>query len=109
MLFLKSSTACSYCELTRDRALIPHQIIKKRTIIVCCLFTFLLQMSMTSQTYILPFFFQAVKGTTARISGLDILPYGITITITVRSREPHHFRFLLKKKLANRLPKNVRR
>ncbi|OIW34673.1 MFS general substrate transporter [Coniochaeta ligniaria NRRL 30616] len=65
-----------------DRALIPHHIIKKRTIIVCCLFSFFLQNSMTSQTYILPFFFQAVQGTTARISGLDILPYGITITIT---------------------------
>jgi hypothetical protein len=38
-------------------------------------------MSMTSQSYILPFFFQAVKGTSARISGLNILPYGITITI----------------------------
>jgi hypothetical protein len=38
-------------------------------------------MAMTGQTYLLPFFFQAVQGTTARISGLDILPYGITITI----------------------------
>lgn len=46
-----------------------------------CLFAFFLQMSMTTQSYILPFFFQAVQGTTARISGLDILPYGITITI----------------------------
>ncbi|KAJ9164826.1 MFS general substrate transporter [Coniochaeta hoffmannii] len=65
----------------RDRALIPRHIIKRRTIIVSMLFTFLLQMSMTSQSYILPFYFQAVKGTTARVSGLDILPYGITITV----------------------------
>ena len=50
--------------------------------IFSCLFSFFLQMSMTSQTYILPFFFQAVKGTSARISGLDILPYGITIVIS---------------------------
>jgi hypothetical protein len=45
------------------------------------LFSFLLQMSMTCQSYILPFYFQAVKGTTAKISGLDILPYGVTITV----------------------------
>ena len=63
------------------RALIPHHIIKRRTIIVSMLFAFFLQMSMTSQSYILPFYFQAVKGTTARASGLDILPYGITITV----------------------------
>lgn len=62
-------------------------------------------MAMTSQTYILPFFFQAVKGTTARISGLDILPYGITITVTVRSRGAHHFRFLSKKNLLTASPK----
>ncbi|KAB5580054.1 major facilitator superfamily domain-containing protein [Coniochaeta sp. 2T2.1] len=66
----------------RDRALIPHHIIKKRTVIFSCLFTFFLQMSMTSQSYILPFYFQAVKGTSARVSGLDILPYGITIVVS---------------------------
>lgn len=36
---------------------------------------------MMAHAYYIPFFFQAVQGTSAKLSGLNILPYGITITL----------------------------
>ncbi|QGA15826.1 hypothetical protein EYB26_003487 [Talaromyces marneffei] len=36
---------------------------------------------MMTQTYYLPFYFQAVRGTDAQTSGFSILPYGVTISI----------------------------
>lgn len=36
---------------------------------------------MTTQSYHLPFYFQAVKGVDPQSSGVDILPHGVTVTI----------------------------
>jgi hypothetical protein len=36
---------------------------------------------MMTQTYYLPFYFQAVRGTNAQTSGFSILPYGMTVSI----------------------------
>jgi hypothetical protein len=36
---------------------------------------------MTTQSYHLPFYFQAVKGVDPQTSGVDILPHGVTVTI----------------------------
>jgi hypothetical protein len=36
---------------------------------------------MMTQTYYLPFYFQAVRGTNAQTSGFSILPYGVTVSI----------------------------
>jgi len=36
---------------------------------------------MTTQTYHLPFYFQAVKGVDPQTSGVNILPHGVTVTV----------------------------
>ncbi|KAF8851037.1 MFS general substrate transporter [Acephala macrosclerotiorum] len=63
------------------RAMIRPQLISQRTVISSCLFISFIQMSMLSQSYFMPFYFQAVKGTTAAASGLRTLPYGISTAI----------------------------
>ncbi|KAF5558603.1 HC-toxin efflux carrier TOXA [Fusarium napiforme] len=37
--------------------------------------------AMTTQSYHLPFYFQAVKGVGPKTSGVDILPHGVTVTV----------------------------
>lgn len=63
------------------RAMIKPQLISQRTVVCSCLFISFIQMGMLSQSYFMPFYFQAVKGTTAAASGLRTLPYGISTAI----------------------------
>lgn len=65
----------------RCRSLIPTRVISQQSIAISCVFTCLLQIAMMAQAYYLPFFFQAAQGTTAKVSGVQILPSGITIAI----------------------------
>ncbi|KAH8666191.1 major facilitator superfamily domain-containing protein [Ilyonectria robusta] len=67
--------------LQKDEALIPLRILSQRTVFLSCAFSCLLQGGLMSQSYNLPFYFQAVKGTNAQASGIDILPYGITNSV----------------------------
>ncbi|KAI7764040.1 hypothetical protein LZL87_006422 [Fusarium oxysporum] len=64
-----------------EAALIRPRIISQRSVFLGCLFSALYQGAMTTQSYHLPFYFQAVKGVDPQISGVDILPHGVTVTI----------------------------
>ncbi|KAH7236732.1 glycosyl hydrolase family 3 N terminal domain-containing protein [Fusarium redolens] len=64
-----------------EAALIRPRIISQRSVFLGCLFSALYQGAMTTQTYHLPFYFQAVKGVDPQTSGVDILPHGVTVTV----------------------------
>ncbi|OBT83087.1 hypothetical protein VE02_08593 [Pseudogymnoascus sp. 03VT05] len=59
----------------------PPQIVTQRSVSICCLYVSSMQLAILSLVYFLPFFFQAVQGSTAKSSGLSILPFGITTAI----------------------------
>ncbi|KFZ04166.1 hypothetical protein V502_10359 [Pseudogymnoascus sp. VKM F-4520 (FW-2644)] len=63
------------------RALIPPRIVTQRSVLICCLYVSFMQLAILSLVYFLPFFFQAVQGSSAKTSGLSILPFGITTAI----------------------------
>lgn len=64
------------------RATLPPNILKQRTVLVCCLFTALLSMALYTHLFYLPFYFQACKGTTAEGSGIRTIAYLVSITIS---------------------------
>jgi hypothetical protein len=53
---------------------VPLHIFRNRTVSCACIFMACLQMGMTTLTYYLPVYFQSVKDTTAKASGLYLLP-----------------------------------
>ncbi|KAE8549902.1 hypothetical protein EYB25_008427 [Talaromyces marneffei] len=67
--------------LIRSQCLVPLRVLSQRSVLLGCIFSCLLQGAMMTQTYYLPFYFQAVRGTDAQTSGFSILPYGVTISI----------------------------
>lgn len=58
-----------------ERATIPLRIFTQRTVLTSCLFSCFLSMGLYTHIYYLPFYFQAVKGTTAEGSGIRTIPY----------------------------------
>ncbi|KAI9644894.1 hypothetical protein NHQ30_006922 [Ciborinia camelliae] len=58
-----------------ERATIPLRIFSQRTVFTCCLFSCFLSMGLYTHIFYLPFYFQAVKGTTAEASGIRTIPY----------------------------------
>ncbi|KAI4128955.1 MAG: hypothetical protein LQ347_003961 [Umbilicaria vellea] len=64
-----------------DRATIPPRIVSQRTVGASSAFSCLLAMALYTHIFYLPFYFQAVKGTTAEGSGIRSIPYLISITI----------------------------
>ncbi|KAL5333385.1 major facilitator superfamily domain-containing protein [Aspergillus crustosus] len=66
-----------------EAAMIPASMVKERAIwSSCVVFGFMLAMNFTA-SYYLPIYFQAVKGASPMISGVDLLPTILTQTITV--------------------------
>ncbi|KFY88877.1 hypothetical protein V498_06633 [Pseudogymnoascus sp. VKM F-4517 (FW-2822)] len=65
----------------KEEALIPPRIVAQRSVFICCLYVSFMQLAILSLVYFLPFFFQAVQGSSAKASGLSILPFGITTAI----------------------------
>jgi MFS family permease len=63
------------------RATMPASIIKKRTVIVCILYSFLYSMALYTHIYYLPLYFQAVEHTSAVGSGVRFIPYLVFNTI----------------------------
>ena len=63
-------------------ATIPGRILFQRTVAATCCFISFLNMAIDTHIYYLPFYFQAVKGTSASGSGIRILPYLATMIIT---------------------------
>ncbi|RMZ91346.1 hypothetical protein DV736_g1425, partial [Chaetothyriales sp. CBS 134916] len=65
----------------QDKATLPPRImLKQRTIFTCAFFSAFLALALYAHIYFLPFYFQAVKGTTAESSGIRTIPYLISIT-----------------------------
>lgn len=62
-------------------ALLPRSILRKKGIVLCAIFGFLIDMGATVHSYFLPFYFQGAKGATAEGSGISVLPYVISQTI----------------------------
>ncbi|KAK6594315.1 efflux pump antibiotic resistance [Botrytis cinerea] len=58
-----------------ERATIPPRIFSQRTVLSACLFSCFMSMGLYTHIYYLPFYFQAVKGTTAEASGIRTIPY----------------------------------
>lgn len=58
-----------------DRALLPPRIVSQRTVACSCVVAFLVYGVMGAHAYFLPIWFQAVKGTSAIQSGVDMIPY----------------------------------
>jgi hypothetical protein len=65
-----------------DGATIPPRILKQRTAAACAMFSMFLAMALYTHIFYLPFYFQAVKGTTAEGSGIRTIPYLVSITIS---------------------------
>lgn len=72
----------SYRSNVRDRATIPLRILLKRSMAFSCLYIGFVNMAIDTHIYYLPFYFQAVKGTTAEGSGIRILPYLVSVFTT---------------------------
>ncbi|KAF8915559.1 major facilitator superfamily domain-containing protein [Mucidula mucida] len=65
-----------------ENATIPPAIFKQRTVLVSALYTALFSMGMFVAIYYLPFYFQAIKNTSAVGSGIRTIPYLVSITIS---------------------------
>lgn len=59
----------------------PRIIVKQRTVLACSLFSSFLAMALYTHIYYLPFYFQAVKGTSAEGSGIRTISYLVSMTI----------------------------
>ncbi|TVY44502.1 Efflux pump [Lachnellula subtilissima] len=65
-----------------DRATIPPRIFGQRTVLFSSLYSCFLSMGLYVHIYFLPFYFQAVKGTTAEGSGIRTIPYLASIILS---------------------------
>ncbi|RAL61284.1 hypothetical protein DID88_010363 [Monilinia fructigena] len=58
-----------------DKALIPLEILKQRSVLASCIFSFFIYSALILHSYYLPQWFQAIKNTSAITSGIDMIPY----------------------------------
>ncbi|RVD82330.1 uncharacterized protein DFL_006758 [Arthrobotrys flagrans] len=66
----------------QDLATIPPRIfLRNRTVLSACTFNCFLSMALYAHIYFLPFYFQAVRGTSAVQSGIRCIPYLISVTV----------------------------
>lgn len=65
----------------RDTAMVPPRILTQRTIASGAWFTLTCTGSMTLMVYFLPIWFQAVKGSTALHSGIQIIPLVLSVLV----------------------------
>ncbi|KAK6535356.1 hypothetical protein TWF694_001818 [Orbilia ellipsospora] len=66
----------------QDDATIPPRIfLKNRTVLAACTFNSFLSMAIYTHIFYLPFYFQAVLGTSAVQSGIRCIPYLISVTV----------------------------
>ncbi|TAQ83111.1 hypothetical protein B7494_g8565 [Chlorociboria aeruginascens] len=64
-----------------DAATIPPRIISNRTVLSCCIYTFLISTGFSTLTYYLPFYFQVAKGVSAESSGLRLIAFLASVTV----------------------------
>ncbi|KAJ5485283.1 Aspyridones efflux protein [Penicillium diatomitis] len=67
----------------KERATIPLRLLRQRTVAVCCIFSGLYGVAVVTHAYLLPIWFQGVKGTDATISGVNMLPSTIASTVAI--------------------------
>ncbi|ESZ91057.1 hypothetical protein SBOR_8551 [Sclerotinia borealis F-4128] len=65
-----------------DRATIPLRIFLNRSLTLSLLTSALLYLGTIVHTFYLPFYFQSAKGTSAAGSGLRMLPYTVTLSVS---------------------------
>lgn len=65
----------------KDRATIPVGLFLKRTVFFSCMFSFFVGSSFLIIIFYLPIYFQAVKGSSATKSGIEILPMLLSVVI----------------------------
>jgi MFS family permease len=76
-------TFCGIQYWLGERATMPPRILcRQRTVAACALFSAFLAMALYTHIYYLPFYFQAVKGTSAEGSGIRCIPYLVSITLS---------------------------
>lgn len=63
------------------RAILPLAMMKRRALIGCAAESFFLFLGILVGTYYLPLWYQATKGHSATKSGLDILPFMLSIVV----------------------------
>jgi len=63
-------------------ATIPIKVLGQRSVLISSLFSCFLSMGLYSHIFYLPFYFQAIKGTTAEGSGLRTIPYLVSVTLS---------------------------
>jgi len=72
-----------YIQVKRgEDATISLKILKQRTVLTGTIFTALLGMGLYTHFFYLPFYFQAVKGTSAEESGIRTIPYLVSLAIS---------------------------
>ncbi|KAJ5368692.1 Aspyridones efflux protein [Penicillium cataractarum] len=67
----------------KERATIPLRLLQQRTVAICCIFSGLYGVAIVTHSYLLPIWFQGVKGTDATMSGVYMLPFTGASTIAV--------------------------
>lgn len=65
-----------------DRATIPTRVFTKRTVFFASMFSFFVGSSFLVAVFYLPIYFQAVKGSTATRSGVQILPFLLSVVLS---------------------------
>lgn len=65
------------------RATIPLRLLQQRTVAICCIFSGLYGVAIVTHSYLLPIWFQGVKGTDATMSGVYMLPFTVASTVAV--------------------------
>jgi Na+/melibiose symporter-like transporter len=64
-----------------DRATIPLRVFSQKTVLFGSLYSCFLNMALYTHIFYLPFYFQAVKGTTAVESGIRTIPYLLSVIL----------------------------
>ncbi|KAF9075506.1 ABC transporter [Rhodocollybia butyracea] len=68
-----------------DKALVPTQIFKSRSIYAIVVYCFLTRFSLLLFSYYVPIFYQAVRHKSATDSGINLLPFMLGVVLTVIS------------------------
>ncbi len=69
--------------LQKDRATVPLRIVKQRSMLAAASFTFCLFTCFFVTVYYVPIWFQAVRGTSAYQSGINLLAITVAASVTV--------------------------
>ncbi|KAL5500840.1 hypothetical protein ACEPAH_9227 [Sanghuangporus vaninii] len=64
-----------------NEATLPRRVIMQRSVLAGSLYTILFSMAFFTHIFFLPFYFQAVKGTTAEKSGICSIPYLVSVSL----------------------------